>query len=189
MKRRSDRKKFTPSKVDFVNIEKNSNCEVVEMEKRRKLSGKKRIALIAHDAKKLDLVDWVSYNANVLKEHQLYATGTTGGLIKEKLGIKVKTLKSGPLGGDQQIGAMICEEKIDILIFFWDPLEPQAHDVDVKALLRIATVYNIPVAIDRSTADFLISSELFHKEYEIIVEDYEKTLKQRIRRIVERGTL
>ncbi|NOX17914.1 MAG: methylglyoxal synthase, partial [Chlorobi bacterium] len=136
---------------------------------------KKTIALVAHDNRKKDLTEWVLWNAELLIDNKLVCTGTTGKMIEsilnEKINsgkIKIKKLKSGPLGGDQQIGALIAEKKIDILIFFWDPMEPQPHDVDVKALLRIAVLYNIPVANNRSTADFIISSELFGKDYEPI---------------------
>jgi methylglyoxal synthase len=124
------------------------------------------------------------FNKGTLSRHELYATGTTGTLIEERTNLKVQKFKSGPLGGDQQIGAKIAEGEIDILIFFWDPLEPLAHDVDIKALIRLATVYNIPVAINRSTADFLISSPLFEQEYEKIQPDYETQLRERIMKVV-----
>ncbi|MBC7117081.1 MAG: methylglyoxal synthase [Pseudothermotoga sp.] len=149
-----------------------------------KLTRRKRIALIAHDRMKKDLIEWVEFNKGTLSRHELYATGTTGTLIEERTGLKVHKFKSGPLGGDQQIGAKIAEGEIDILIFFWDPLEPLAHDVDIKALIRLATVYNIPVAINRSTADFLISSPLFESEYEKIQPDYETQLRERIMKVV-----
>ncbi|MDI6862048.1 MAG: methylglyoxal synthase [Pseudothermotoga sp.] len=151
---------------------------------RLKLAKKKRIALIAHDRMKKDLIEWVEFNKGTLSRHELYATGTTGTLIEERTNLKVHKFKSGPLGGDQQIGAKIAEGEIDILIFFWDPLEPLAHDVDIKALIRLATVYNIPVAINRSTADFLISSPLFEQEYEKIQPDYETQLRERIMKVV-----
>lgn len=151
---------------------------------RIKLSKRKKIALIAHDRMKKDLIEWVEFNKGTLSKHELYATGTTGALIEERTGLKVHKFKSGPLGGDQQIGAKIAEGQIDVLIFFWDPLEPLAHDVDIKALIRLATVYNIPVAINRSSADFLISSPLFEQEYEKIQPDYETSLRERIMKIV-----
>ena len=136
----------------------------------------KNIALIAHDNCKDDLLDWVKYNRHILAEHNLFGTGTTGGLIADSLGLKIHRFKSGPLGGDQQIGAQIAEGKIDFVIFFWDPLEAQPHDVDVKALLRIAVLYNVPIASNRSTADFLISSSLMGEPYNRQIEDYRKQL-------------
>ena len=120
----------------------------------------KRVALVAHDNKKQDLLEWAEYNRGTLSRFRLVATGTTGGLLESRLGLSVERLMSGPLGGDQQIGAQIAEQLIDVVIFFWDPLEPHPHDVDVKALLRIAVVYNIPIACNRATADHLISSPL-----------------------------
>ena len=133
---------------------------------------KKKIALVAHDNKKRDLLEWAQYNRDLLVEHELYATGTTGNFLEEALGAKVIKLQSGPLGGDQQIGAKIAEGQIDFVIFFWDPLEPQPHDPDVKALLRIAVVWNIPVACNRASADFMISSSLMVTEYERMLPDY-----------------
>jgi methylglyoxal synthase len=135
---------------------------------------RKRIALVAHDNKKADLLDWVRFNRAILIEHELFATGTTGGLLEEELGISVARLQSGPLGGDQQIGAMITEGLIDFLIFFWDPLEPHPHDPDVKALLRISVVWNTPVACNRSSADFMISSPLLSERYEQQLPDYDQ---------------
>lgn len=133
----------------------------------------KNIALVAHDNKKNDLIEWARYNKNLLIQHKLYATGTTGKLLQNELGIKVNKLESGPLGGDQQIGAKIVEGEIDLLIFFWDPLEPQSHDPDIKALLRLTVVWNIPVACNRATADFLVSSPLMNNDYERLIPDYE----------------
>jgi methylglyoxal synthase len=126
----------------------------------------KRIALIAHDHRKDDMLDWAKYNLGTLSRHELSATGTTGRLLSEHLGLDVFRYLSGPLGGDQQIGAAIAEGRIDIVVFFWDPLEPQPHDPDVKALLRIAVVYDIPIASNRSTADFVLSSPLMARAYQ-----------------------
>ena len=148
----------------------------------------KTIALVAHDNRKKDLAEWVSFNAGSLMKTKMVCTGTTGKMIEKilkeesenKKSIKVKKLKSGPLGGDQQLGAMIAEGKIDIIIFFWDPMEPQPHDVDVKALLRIAVLYNIPIANNRSTADFIISSKLFKDEYKPILKDYSQYLNRSV---------
>ena len=124
-----------------------------------------RIALVAHDNKKADLLDWVRFNREVLACHDLYATGTTGTLLESELRLEIKKLLSGPLGGDQQIGAMISQGQLDLLVFFWDPLEPQPHDPDVKALLRMTVVWNGPVACKRSTADFRIASPLMASNY------------------------
>jgi methylglyoxal synthase len=122
------------------------------------------IALVAHDYKKTDLVEWCDFNKGSLSRYCLYATGTTGRRVTDKTGLKINLLKSGPFGGDMELGAMIANGKLDCLIFFWDPLESQPHDVDVKAVLRIAVLYNIPTACNRATADMLISSSMFHKE-------------------------
>ena len=133
----------------------------------------KKIGLVAHDKKKTALVEWAKYNRVLLAHHRVYATGTTGALLERELGFKVRKLQSGPLGGDQQIGAKIAENSIDFLIFFWDPLEPQPHDPDVKALLRMAVVWNIPIACNRASADFMISSPLMDSKYNRLVPDYE----------------
>ncbi len=133
------------------------------------MAGTKNVVLIAHDSRKQDLLEWVQYNVPVLREHRLFATGTTGGLVQAATGLPVHRFRSGPLGGDQQVGARIAEGALDVLIFFWDPLEPQPHDPDVKALLRIAVLYNIPTACNRATADFLVSSPLMEKDYDRIV--------------------
>jgi len=140
----------------------------------------KKIALVAHDNKKRDLVEWAKYNRFLLSHHQIFATGTTGKILEQELGLDIATFKSGPLGGDQQVGAMIVENKIDFLIFFWDPLEPQPHDPDVKALLRMAVVWNIPIACNRSSADFMISSPLMDGEYDRLVPDYENYLARKL---------
>ena len=136
------------------------------------VSPRKSIALVAHDHKKADMLEWARYNRELLIKHDLYATGTTGRLLSQALDTSVTCLQSGPLGGDQQIGSRIAEGKIDLLIFFWDPLEQQPHDTDVKALLRIAVVWNIPVACDRATADYVISSPLMTGKYERSLPDY-----------------
>lgn len=148
--------------------------------KKVRMAGRKRIALVAHDGQKQSLVDWAKFNRAVLVEHEIWGTGTTGGLIEKALSMPVHKLLSGPLGGDQQIGAMIVEGRIDLLIFFWDPLAAQPHDPDVKALLRMAVVWNIPVACDRATADFLISSPLLHGPYDRLVPDYEAYAKRAV---------
>ncbi|MCF8323683.1 MAG: methylglyoxal synthase [Leadbetterella sp.] len=145
----------------------------------RTLDIRKRVALIAHDNKKPELVEWVKYNKNTLKRHQLFATGTTGKLIESELDVPIMKLLSGPLGGDQQIGALISEGKIDILIFFWDPMSAQPHDPDIKALLRLGVVWNIPIACDRSTADFILTSPLFHEKYEVKIPDYTTYIKRK----------
>jgi len=152
---------------------------------------RKNIALVAHDKMKQDMIEWVDWNSKLLTPHKLVCTGTTGKLIEETLkkgskssdsmdSLEVIRLKSGPLGGDQQLGAMIAEGKIDLLIFFWDPMEPQPHDVDVKALLRIAVLYNIPTSSNRASADFLITSPLFKQDYKIPHKDWTKYLERKV---------
>lgn len=148
----------------------------------------KQIALVAHDNRKKDLLEWVEFNWKILIPHNIFCTGTTGTLVEQAIetkismesdleeyhsnNLKLTKLKSGPLGGDQQLGALIAEGKIDLIIFLWDPMEPQPHDVDVKALARIAVLYNIPIANNRSTADFIISSPLFNSNYKPVVKNY-----------------
>ena len=143
------------------------------------------MALVAHDNKKGDLLEWARFNRGTLVRHSILATGTTGRLLEEELGFKVKKLQSGPLGGDQQIGARIVDAKIDVLVFFWDPLEPQPHDPDVKALLRVAMVWNVPCACNRSTADFLISSPLMHTTYDRVVPDFAALRQARLQQLRE----
>ena len=140
----------------------------------------KKIALVAHDNKKSDLLEWAKYNRTLLSHHILYATGTTGTALEREIGLEINRLQSGPLGGDQQIGAKIAENEIDFLIFFWDPLEPQPHDPDVKALLRMAVVWNIPIACNRASADFMISSPLMDAEYHRLVPDYQEYRNRKI---------
>ena len=142
------------------------------------LGSSKRIALVAHDNKKPELIEWAIYNKTVLSQHRLFATGTTGSLIEKALDQTVTKFLSGPLGGDQQIGSRIAERKIDVLIFFWDPMEAQPHDPDIKALLRLGVVWNIPFACDRSTADFILTSPLMSQEYEVIMPDYSAYIKR-----------
>ena len=134
---------------------------------------RRRIALVAHDNKKRDLLDWARFNVGILAQHDLCGTGTTGGLVEHELGLPVARFKSGPLGGDQQLGAKITDGEIDLVLFFWDPLEPQPHDPDVRALLRIAVVWNVPIACNRATADYLISSPLLDSDYASFVPNYE----------------
>jgi methylglyoxal synthase len=143
----------------------------------------KRIALIAHDNCKDDLLDWARYNRGTLAGHQLFATGTTGEILSTELDLEITRFFSGPLGGDQQVGAGIAEGRIDFVIFFWDPLEPHPHDVDVKALLRIAVVYNIPIACTRASADFMLSSPLMREEYDRLVNDP----TEKVRRLTPTG--
>ena len=133
---------------------------------------KKRIALIAHDNKKRELIEWTKYNRDTMLKCEVIATGTTGKMLESELAIKVRCLQSGPLGGDQQIGALIAEGNVDILIFFWDPLEPLPHDQDIKALLRLAVVWNIPVACNRATADFIFASPLLSNDYKRKMPDF-----------------
>ena len=152
----------------------------------------KNIALVAHDNRKADLIEWVTWNYETLIPHNLICTGTTGRLVEEALNkksaelnsdakVKLQKLKSGPLGGDQQLGSLIVNDKIDFMIFFWDPMEPHPHDVDVKALLRISVLYNIPIACNRSTADFMISSKLMNENYERKIKDYSSYIKRVIK--------
>ncbi len=138
----------------------------------KKMKSQKNIALIAHDHCKMDLIAWCESNTEALKKHHLFGTGTTAGLIADRVGIEIYPFCSGPLGGDLQVGASIAEKNIDVMIFFWDPLVAQPHDVDVKALLRISVVYNIPLACNRSSADFIISSSYIDAEYDRILIDY-----------------
>lgn len=144
----------------------------------RLLLPNKKVALVAHDNKKDELLAWAMANKSRLAKHKLYATGTTGKILEEALGQYITKVFSGPLGGDQQIGAMIAEGKLDILIFFWDPMEAQPHDPDVKALLRLSAVYNLPVACNEATADFLFSSPFMNETYEAIQVDYSSYLKR-----------
>ena len=150
------------------------------MQKSRKILSRKRIALVAHDNKKKDLIDWAEFNKTVLARHELYATGTTGKLLEETLDRTVRKLLSGPIGGDQQIGSMIATGDIDVLIFFWDPMEAQPHDSDVKALLRVAIAWNCIVACDRATADFILTSPLMSDDYHAQIPDYSSYLKRKI---------
>ena len=151
------------------------------MDKIRKLGARKRIALVAHDNKKMELIEWAVYNKTTLSRHELLATGTTGKMLEDALDRSIKKLLSGPMGGDQQIGAMIAEGVIDALIFFWDPMEAQPHDPDIKALLRLAVTWNIPFACDRATADFLFTSPLMHAEYVSTIPDYTTYLKRELK--------
>ncbi len=135
------------------------------MPRSRPTIARKQIVLIAHDNRKADLLEWARFNRNTLSRHDLHGTGTTGSIVADQLGLPVQRFLTGPLGGDQQVGAAIAEGRIDLVIFFWDPLEPHPHDVDVKALLRIAVVYNIPMACNRATADYVLSSPLIDEVY------------------------
>jgi methylglyoxal synthase len=146
----------------------------------RKLGNKKRIALVAHDHKKKELIEWAITNREFLVPHELVATGTTGKLLEEHLGLPVKKLFSGPLGGDQQIGALIAEGNLDMIVFYWDPMEAQPHDSDVKALLRLAVAWNILMACNRTTADYILTSLLMKEDYTITVPDYSGYLKRTI---------
>jgi methylglyoxal synthase len=143
------------------------------MGSQQELPVRRKIALIAHDNKKADIAAWARFNRTLLAQHDLCATGTTGQLLSAELGMPVTCMRSGPLGGDQQIGARIAEGEVDILIFFWDPLEPHPHDPDVKALLRLAVAWNIPVACNRASADFMISSPLFARRYDRMQPDFD----------------
>lgn len=156
----------------------NKNFHPAIADTTQRMKEKKHIALVAHDHRKPDLLDWAEYNREILADHNLYGTGTTGSMISERLQLPVFTFKSGPLGGDLQIGTAIIENKIDMMIFFWDPLLAQPHDVDVKALQRISVVYNIPLACNRSTADFLITSPLMETKYERFIVDYSQRFKK-----------
>ncbi|MBI4688281.1 MAG: methylglyoxal synthase [Nitrospirae bacterium] len=147
----------------------------------------KNIALVAHDNRKKDLIEWIEWNYTSIIRHKLICTGTTGimveqalknKLVNERYDLHITKLKSGPLGGDQQLGAMIAEGKVDVIIFLWDPMEPQPHDVDVKALLRIAVLYNIPTACNRATADFIVSSSLIGQKYTPVTKNYESYIKR-----------
>lgn len=150
------------------------------MDIRLRMDKQKKIALVAHDNRKKDLIAWVKKNQDVLSTHFLYGTGTTGTLIAKETGLPVRTFKSGPLGGDQQIGASIVENDINFMLFFWDPMEAQPHDPDVKALLRISVLYDIPIAMNQATADFIFTSELMDSEYDRVIIDYKERLKRHI---------
>jgi len=147
---------------------------------KRILSGRKRIAMVAHDNMKEALIEWAVYNKTTLTKHKLYATGTTGTLLEAALDQTVTKFLSGPLGGDQQVGSKIAEGKLDVLIFFWDPMEAQPHDPDIKALLRVAVTWNIPVACDRATADFIFTSPLMHEDYPTQLPDFSSYTNRKI---------
>ncbi|MCR9065600.1 MAG: methylglyoxal synthase [Cytophagales bacterium] len=146
----------------------------------RTLLARKRIALVAHDNKKKELIEWAEFNKTTLQKHQLFATGTTGKLVEDALDMHITKLLSGPLGGDQQIGSLISEGRIDVLIFFWDPMSAQPHDPDIKALLRLGVVWNIPIACDRTSADFILTSPLMNEEYEVVIPDYKSYLNRKV---------
>ncbi len=158
-----------------------SSCQIKHgMLQKRIIKSRKCVALVAHDNKKKDLIEWAEYNRSALMRHELVATGTTGRMLEDQLDRPVQRVLSGPLGGDQQIGAMIAEGKVDVLIFFWDPMEAQPHDPDIKALLRVAVTWNIPFACDRATADFILTSPLFHSDYECQIPDYSAYVKRKV---------
>ena len=148
---------------------------------KRTLASQKRIALVAHDNMKDEIIEWAIYNRSALSKHRLFATGTTGSLLETALGQPISKFLSGPLGGDQQIGASIAEGKLDALIFFWDPMEAQPHDPDIKALLRVAATWNIPTACNRSTADFLLTSPLMYQDYETILADFSNYTNRKLK--------
>ena len=150
------------------------------MSSTRTIQPVKRIAMVAHDNKKADLVEWAEYNKKTLQQHELLATGTTGQLLESRLHIPVRKLFSGPLGGDQQIGSLIAEGQVDIIVFFWDPMSSQPHDSDVKALLRLAVAWNIIIACNRTTADFIITSQLMNSDYPVTIPDYSGYLKRNL---------
>jgi methylglyoxal synthase len=151
------------------------------MEYKKMIVGRrKKIALVAHDNKKSEMIEWAKFNREMLLRHRICGTGTTGKMLEKELGVEIERLQSGPLGGDQQIGAKIADGDIDFLVFFWDPLEPLPHDPDIKALLRMAVVWNIPTACNRSTADFMISSPLMDSDYERIIPDYDEYRKRKL---------
>jgi methylglyoxal synthase len=163
-------------RIEYGNPENEKEKHRIMVHKKIPMEHDKKIALVAHDNKKRDLVEWAKFNRDLLAHHQVFATGTTGEILEKELGFKITKLKSGPIGGDQQI----VDNKIDFLIFFWDPLEPMPHDPDVKALLRMAVVWNIPIACNRASADFMISSPLMDGEYDRLVPDYESYTTRKV---------